>query len=67
MSIHIGSTLTSNPINSVTVQVFRFGNVGQSRQQRRLQRDLVPAKTRTAAQASIAVSPVVFFGEEQPL
>lgn len=66
MSIHIGSTLTSNPINSVTVQVFRFGNVGQSRQQR-LQRDLAPAKTRTAAQASIAVSPVVVLGEEQPL
>lgn len=66
MSIYISSTLTCNPINSVIVQVCRFGNVGQSGQQR-LQRDLVPAKTRTAAQASIAVPPVVFLCEDWPL
>lgn len=64
VSIYINYTLTSNHINGVVVQVCRFGNVGQSRQQR-LQRDLVPAKRRTVAQASIAVPPVVFLGDKQ--
>lgn len=66
MSIYISPTLTRNPIHGGIVQVCRFGNVGQSGQQR-LQRDLVPATTRTAEQASMALPPVVFLGEERPL